>query len=173
MVTTKQLNIKNRTYYLYNDLINIKDFDPKLLKLDKKSFKDISMYYIGYVTKKPEYNVSSVNPLYLLIDKIDGFIEEKEGDKYLNISFTNSNNEVLKKYAEVWSRIKGCIAKINDNKSKEYGKDYMKIKLNSDDNLPLNKILKFRILTIIIRNILEKDGKYYPGIYLDDCFYEI
>ena len=52
MVTTKQLNIKNRTYF-HNDLMNIKDFDPKLLKLDKKSFKDISMYCIGYVTKKP------------------------------------------------------------------------------------------------------------------------
>ena len=52
MLTTKQLNIKNRTYYFYNDLINLKDFDPKLLKLDKKSSMDISVYYIGYVTKK-------------------------------------------------------------------------------------------------------------------------
>ena len=52
MVTTKQLNIKIRTYYFYNDLINIKDFDSKLLKLGKKSFNDISMYYIGYITKK-------------------------------------------------------------------------------------------------------------------------
>ena len=49
----------------------------------------------------------------------------------------------------------------------------MKVKFNSDDNLPLNKILKFLILTIIIRNIFEKDGKYRPGIYLDDCLYEI
>ena len=49
----------------------------------------------------------------------------------------------------------------------------MKIQFNSDDNLPLNKILKFRILTVIIRNVFEKDGKYYPGIYLDDCLYEI
>ena len=49
----------------------------------------------------------------------------------------------------------------------------MKIKFDSDDNLPLNKILKFRILTIIIRNIFEKDGKYYPQIFLDDCLYEI
>ena len=52
MVTTKQINIKNRTYYFYNDLINIKDFDPKLLKLDKKTSMDINIYYIGYVTKK-------------------------------------------------------------------------------------------------------------------------
>ena len=100
MVTTKQLNIKNRTYYLYND------FDPKLLKLDKNSSMDISIYYIGYVTKKPECNIDSVNPLYLLIDELDGFIEEKEGSKYLNISLTYNNNDVLIKYAEVWSGIK-------------------------------------------------------------------
>ena len=61
------------------------------------------MYYIGYVTKKPEYNINSVNPLYLLIDEIDGFIKDKEGDKYLNISLTNTNNKTLKNYAEVWS----------------------------------------------------------------------
>ena len=67
MVTNKQMNIKNRTYYFYNDLINIKDFDPKLLKLDKKSFKNIGVYYIRYVTKKDGYNINSVNPLYLLV----------------------------------------------------------------------------------------------------------
>ena len=54
------------------------------------------MYYIGYVTKKAEYSIDSVNPLYLLIDEIDGFIEEKEGDKYLDIALTDSNSEVLK-----------------------------------------------------------------------------
>ena len=52
MVTTKQLNIKNRTCYFYNDLTNFKDFDPSLLKLDKKSLMDISIYYIAYITKK-------------------------------------------------------------------------------------------------------------------------
>ena len=54
MVTTKQLNIKNRTYYFYDDLINLRDFYASLLKLDKKSSMDISIYYIGYVTKKPD-----------------------------------------------------------------------------------------------------------------------
>ena len=109
MVTTKQLNIKNRTYYFWNDLINIKDFDPKLLKLDKKSSIGVNIYYIGYVTKKAEYNINSVNPLCLLIGEIDGFIEEKEGRKYLNIARTDNNNQVLKKYSEVWSRIKDQI----------------------------------------------------------------
>ena len=62
-MVTKQLNIKNRTYYFYNDLINLKDFDSNLLKLGQKSSMDISIYYINYVTKKPEYNINSVNPL--------------------------------------------------------------------------------------------------------------
>ena len=173
MVKTKQLNIKNRTYYFWNDLINLKDFNLKLLKLDKKPSMDISIYLIGYVTKKPEYNIDSVNPLYLLISELGGFIEEKEGSTYLNVSPTHSNNDLLIKYAEVWSGIKNQIKKINNGSVGKYAKDYMKIKFNSDDNLPLNKVIKFLVLTIIIRNIFEKDGTYYPQIFLDDCLYDI
>ena len=173
MVTTKQLNIKNRTYYFYDDLIYLKKFDPSLLKLDKKSSMDISICYIGYVTKKPEYNIDSVNPLYMLISELDGFIEEKKGSKHLNISLTFNNNGVLVNFAEIWRGIKDQTKKINNASAGEYAKDCMKIKFDSDDNLPLNKILKFRVLTIIIRNIFEKDGKYYPQIFLDDCLYEI
>ena len=130
-----------------------------MLKLDKNSSMGISIYYIGYVTKKAEYNIDSVNPLYLLINESDGFIEEKESSKYLNISLTYNNNDALVKYAEVWSGIKDQIKKINDGSVGEYPKDYLKIKFDSDDNLPLNNILKFRVLIIIIRSILEKDGK--------------
>ena len=97
MAIIKQMNIKDRTYYFYNDLVKLFDFDPNMLKLDKKTFKSINIYYIGYVTKKEEYKINSVNTLYLLIYKIDGFIEEKRGRKYLNIAFTDNNNEVLKK----------------------------------------------------------------------------
>ena len=63
-MTVRQMNIKNRTYYFYNDLINIKDFDSRLLKLEKKASMGPGIYYIGYVTKNPEWNVNSVNPLY-------------------------------------------------------------------------------------------------------------
>ena len=93
---TKQMIMKNRTYYFYNDLIKLFYFDPNLLKLDKKAFKDINIYYIGYVTKKEEYKINSVNPLHLLIYKRDGFTEEKGGNKYLNIAFTYDNDEALK-----------------------------------------------------------------------------
>ena len=77
MGEVKQINIKNLTYYFYNDMINIKNFDPILLKIDKKSFKGIGIYNIGYImTKKiDDYkNINSVNPLYLIIDHASGYI---------------------------------------------------------------------------------------------------
>ena len=75
----------------------------------------LGIYYIGYVTKKPEWNLNSVNPLYLMINRIDSFIEEKNGDKYLNIASTDRNSEVLKRYAEFWNGIKDSIKKINNS----------------------------------------------------------
>ena len=95
MGNIKEISTKNSTYYFYDDMINIKHFDPSLLKLDKNSFKSIAIYYIGYVTKKYKYVIGSIKPLYLLVNKVDGFIEEKEGNKYLNFAFTDSNSEVL------------------------------------------------------------------------------
>ena len=70
MDTTKQINIKNRTYYFYNDIIDIKNFDAKLLKIDKKSYEDIDIFNIRYVKKKKIgncMNINSINPLYLSI----------------------------------------------------------------------------------------------------------
>ena len=100
-----------------------------------------------------------------MINRIDGFIEEKDGDKYLSIASTDRNSEVLKKYSEVWSGIKDCIAKTNGIDLGEYDKDFMKIKFNSDNDIPLNKQLYFLTITVIIRNIFEEDGKYYPHFF--------
>ena len=169
----KDMNIKIRTYYFYDDMVNINDFDSNLLKIDKKLFKNIAFYYIQYITKKDKYKINSVYPFYLIVHEIDGFIEEKEGSKYLNITLTNSNSKVLKKYGEIWSRTKDQIEQINGSKSEEYRKDYMKIKFNSDDDLPLNKQLKFTSLTIIITTVFEEDGKYYPQMFLHECLYEL
>ena len=175
MVTTKQLNIKNRTYCFRDDLINLKNFDPSLLNLHKKSLMDISIYYIEYITTKGISdceNITSVNPLYLIIYDVDGYIEENDKNKYLSFVSNDNNKEVLKKYIKLWDEVKYHIQTINDDEFGEYGKDYMKIKFYSDNNLPLNKILKFSLLTIIIRHVSEKDGKYYPQIFLDYCLYE-
>ena len=101
MGRTRQINIKNRTYYFYNDQIDLKDFDARLLKIDKKDYNEIDIYYIGYVTVKKIANcnnVNSVNPLYLMIDKMIGHFEEKNGYKYLILDDVNESKEVSKKY---------------------------------------------------------------------------
>ena len=123
----RQINIKNRTCYFYNDQINLKDFDARLLKVDKKDYKEIDIYYIGYVTVKKIANcnnINSVNPLYLMIDKMIGHFEEKSGNKYLVLDDVNENKEVSKKYEEVWEGVKKEIETINGGKKIEYGKDF-------------------------------------------------
>ena len=119
-------------------------FDPALFKLDKKSSIGANIYYIDYITRTSEYNINSVNPLYLVIAELDRFIEKKNGSKYLSTALTGSNNEVLKKHAEGWKGIKAQVLKINGSVG-DYDKDYMKIKFDSDDDLPLGIVLKFRI----------------------------
>ena len=141
MGEVKQINIKNRTYYFYNDIIDIKTFDSNMLKLDKKSYKNLDIYNIGYVTINKigyGYDINSVNPLYLHINNVNEYIEEINEDKYLGFDVTYENKELLKIYDYVFNAIMDKIKKI-DHDWLEYSKDYMKIKFNSDDNLPLNK----------------------------------
>ena len=175
MGVIKQINIKNRTYYFYNDIIDLKNFDAGLLKIDKKSYKDIDIYNIGYVTKKNIddcKNINSVNPLYLNITHANGYIEEKSVNKYLVFDSTDEIKELVKKYNDVFSGIRDKIKEINSNEC-DYEKDYMKIKFNSDDDLPLNKTLKFTLMTITIRCVFEENGKLYPQVFLDDTLYEL
>ena len=134
---------------------NIKNFDSVLLKIDKKPYKNIDIYYIGYITiKGTDYiNIHSVNPLYL---KVDGYIEESNENEYLTLVSNNKNKEVLTKIL--------LMKKINDKPGK-YGKELMKIKSDSDDDLLLNIRLKLHNMTIIVRSVFQEDNKYYPSIF--------
>ena len=126
--------------------------------------------------------------MYLIIGKVDGHIErssaeENNESKFLVFGSTDENKEVSKKYTELWDGIENEVEIINGGEcnsvekgecnSVDYGKDFMKIKFNSDDNLPLNKPLKPHLLTIIIKCIFEEDGKYNSQLYLEDCLYEL
>ena len=135
MGETKQINIKHRIYYFYNDVINIKKSDAKLLRIDKKSNKNIGIYNIVYITIKKfdNYeNIYRVNPLYLLIDhasgyikdlnslyfNIDhasGYIKEKGANKYLVFDSTDENKELLKKHNDVLNGIKNNIKEVDDS----------------------------------------------------------
>ena len=114
MGTIKQIMFKNGTYYFYNDIIDIETFDSNMLKLDKKSYKDLDIYNIGYVTIKKIgdcYDVNSVNPLYLRIDNASGHIKEVNKDKFLVFNVTDKNKELLKRYDDVFNGIMGKIKK--------------------------------------------------------------
>ena len=172
MGEVKQIDIENRTYYFYNDIIDLKNFQSHSLKIDKKPYKDIDIYNIGYITiKKIDdcENIYGVNPLYLRINYANGYIEEKGVNKYLVFDSTDENKELLK---NVFNGIRNKIKKISGDEC-DYEKDYMKIKFNSDDDLPLNKPLKFHNMTITIRSVFEEDGKLYPQVFLDDTLYEL
>ena len=151
MGKVKELNIKNQTYYFFNEMINIKNFHSNLLKIDKKSYKDFDIYYIGYITVKKIgdfENIHSVNPLYLLIHSATGYFKENNGEKYLIL-------DPIEKYEEVFSGIKSEIETINGGEEMYYEKNYDKTGVNTDENIPLNKKLKFLSLIIIIRCVFQ------------------
>ena len=149
-------------------MIDIKNFHSNLLKIDKKPYKDVDIYYIGYITIKKFgdcENIHSVNPLYLIIHSTTGYFKEKYGEKYLIIDSTEKNEKVF-------SGIKSETETINSRKKMFYEKNYSRIGVNTDDDLHLNKRLKFPTLTIITRCVFQNGKKLYPQIYLDECLYE-
>ena len=117
-------------------------------------------------------NVYSVNPLYLIVVHASAYIEEKGVNKYLIFDSADENKELLKKYNDVFNGIRNKIKEISSDEC-DYEKDYMKIKFNSDDDLPLNKVLKFHNMTITIRSVFNEDGKIYLQVFLDDALYEL
>ena len=139
-MTTKQLNIKNGFFDFNNDLINVLNFEASNLKLDKKTWKDIGIYYIGYVDKdKPsEWKVNSVNSLHLIVNEVFCFVKEKNGVKYLK----TDKGDVLNKWNQIFSGIKYHIEKISGEEVVS-DSDYDKIQCLTNDSLPLGKLIYF------------------------------
>ena len=135
MGEVKEINIINRGYYFCDNIVNIKNFHSNLLKIEKKPHEDIDIHCISYIMIKEfsDYeNIRSVNPLYLKIHSVTGHFKEKYGEKYLIIDSTEE-------YEEVFSGIKSKIKKLNVGKDLFYEKNYAKIRINTDNDLPLNK----------------------------------
>ena len=89
MGEVNQINIKNRAYHFYNEMINLKNFEPNLLQIDRKPYKNIGIYNIGYIAIKKIDNyeiIYSVNPLHLQVNHANGYIEEKNENKYLSLT---------------------------------------------------------------------------------------
>ena len=124
MGKVKELNIKNQTYYFFNDIINIKNFQSNLLKIDKKPYKDFDNYVGNIMIKKIGdcENIHSVNHLYLIIHSATEYFKEKNGEKYLIL-------DPIEKYEEVFSGIKSEIETINSGEKLFYQKKMRKLEL--------------------------------------------
>ena len=139
-------------------MINIKDIHSNLLKIDKKSYKDTDIDYIGYITIKKFgdcENIYSVNPFHLIFHSATGHFKEKNDKNYLIPDSTDD-------YEEVWPGIRSEIKTLNGGKELFYKKNHARIGINTDDDLPLNKPLKYPTLTTIIRCIFQEGKKLYP-----------
>ena len=113
-----------------------------------------------------------MNRLYLRIAHANEYIEEINENKYLIFDSTDENKELLKKYNDVFKGIRDKIKEVSIGEC-DYENDYMKIAFNSDDDLPFNKPLKVRNMTITMRSVFEEDGKLYLQVFLDNTLYEL
>ena len=125
MGQVKDINIKNQTYYFFGDMFDIKNFHSNLLKIDKNSYKDIDIYYIGYITIKKIgdcENIHSVNLFHLIIHSVTGYFKEKDDEKYLIIDSTV-------KYEETCFGIRSEIKTLSDGKELFYEKIMLELEL--------------------------------------------
>ena len=102
-----------------------------------------------------------VNPLQLMFNKINAYLEETNGNKYLMLVPTNESKDKIKKYEELWTNIRDLIKSVIIE-SDEYDEKQMRIKFDTDDKLPPNKTIKIPIITTVVRAVFHENNKYYP-----------
>ena len=160
-------------------MVYLDDFDVKLVKVVKQESRiGGDIYYIGYVLE-PDNDINSISPLCLVVKHLFGRTEKIQGssDRYLVVD--ENNKEVINVFDKLWNFIKDEINRLikrndkmtfgnTDNKINEYDK----LRFSSDVDLPLDTLIEFHMLTIVINCVIENGNKYYPEIYLDECLYK-
>ena len=162
---TNSLEIKNKINYDSDNICYIDDFNVNSLKIAKKESRIGAN--IDYTRCALNLDDDTIIPLYFIIDRLIGYIEEIDGssDKYLVVASSVCNKNIISVLDMIWVSIEDKInlgIKI---------KDYDKFRFNSNIDLPLNTIIEFRSLLINVSCVIEKDNEYYPEIYLDECLY--
>ena len=154
------LNFKSSNPYLFAKLFNILGFNPKELNIQKEGTGEIGIYYIDH----------DINPFYLVIDDLKGYLAENDDNKYLTMIFTSKSQKMM--HTRISEEIKNVINEVADIKLGDYSKDYSVIMFDSDDVLPSNSMINIRSLTIIIKFVLSKDNNFYPQISKNYCSYD-
>ena len=134
------------------------------MKIHEKSNKNISIYYTGYVTiKNSKYlKIYGASPLYLISKKVNGYFEEINGNKYLTLVPTSESKAKI--YGELLIKIR-YLMRLLTKISNSYDEKYIKMKLSSDDELPLNKTIETPTMAIIVRVVSDENNKYYPQFF--------
>ena len=166
---SQTIQYKNPSKLFFNSMSNIKSIEPSLLSIDKISFRSTEsvIYNIKYFK-----NLDSANSLYLTFNNVDGYIEESNENKYLIFASTDKNKEAVENYTELWNEIKYQFKMIRGNKPIERGKGFMKIKFESDGDLPLAKILSIPVCIVTVGSAFQENDNYYPQVHLHECLYE-
>ena len=151
------LDIKNRLFTLFAKVVNILDFNPKRLSIQKSGSGDMCIYYINY----------NKNHLYLVTDDLKGYFKENSGNKYLTMIFKSKSQRMI--YTRIWEEIKNVINEVDEFSN--YDKIYDVISFDTDNILSLNSIINTYSITIIIKSVFKDNNKFYPQIYLTNCRY--
>ena len=155
-------------------MVYLDDFDVELVKVVRRESRmGVEIYYIGYVVE-PEDNINSISLLYLVVRHLFGRVEKIQGSSNRYLVADENNREVINVFDKLWKFIDEInrLTKRNfgnaDNKISEYNK----LRFSADVDLPLDTLIEFHMLTIVINCVIEKGNKYYPEIYLDKCLYK-
>ena len=176
-MSVKSLKIKNESIFYSNDMIQLNNFDSRLLKINKRENRENNnIYYISYKINKPEHNINSINNLYFVIDYLCGTIEKIDGskDRYL---VTDEDKENIDLFYYLWNAIinkmkylRGDDFMFDDNKV--IMKDWNKIRFNSDVFIPNDVLINFHSLVIVINYVIEKNDVFIPEIYIGEGYFE-
>ena len=178
-MVVESLKIKNKSNYFWDNMVYLDDFDVKLVKVVRRESRiGIDICYIGYVLE-PNDDINSFSPLYLVVRHLFGRVEKIQGSSDRYLVADENNKEVINVFDKLWKFIKDEINRpIKRNDKITFGNadnkinEYNKLRFSSDVDLPLDTLIEFHMLTIVINCVIEKGNKYFPEIYLDECLYK-
>ena len=165
-----EVNIKIKKYNcIEKSVIKLNDIRLILINIIRKESVGINIYYINHFYLEDD-NINQ-GPFYFVINDVYGYFEENNGKKYFNIDNTHNNKKILQKYMLLWDDIKDIIKNKGGKPFSDFVKDNIAFKVDTDDDVPLGKVLK-PDLVILLKSVMEKDFNYYPQVYLEECKYK-